>query len=145
MSSAKKINSTSVQALQNLVREGELDGLTASKIQRDPKYSNLFGNISTLTFRPRRGRFRKKYAWPVCLTVSDQPHGVWIESKGDRKKPANYHGMVKSFDTMLSPMHRHDSRVETSAMIPINMKVETRPEIHYLSFPDSTRSRSEDN
>ncbi len=38
---------------------------------------------------------------------------------------------------MLSPMRRHDHRVETSATIPIDMKVETRPKIHLLSFPNS--------
>ena len=39
---------------------------------------------------------------------------------------------------MLSPMRRHERRVETSAMIPINMKVETRPQIHHLSFPNTS-------
>ena len=79
-----------------------------------------------------------KVVWPVSLTVSDQLHAVWIEGKGERKRLANYHVMVKCFDSMLAPMRRHDSRVETSAMIPINMKVETRPEIHLLSFPNTT-------
>ncbi len=79
-----------------------------------------------------------KVVWPVSFTTSDQLHAAWIEGKGDRKKLANYHGMIKCFDSMLSPMRRHDSRVETSAMIPINMKVETRPEIHLLSFPNTS-------
>ena len=46
--------------------------------------------------------------------------------------------MVKCFDSMLSPMRPHDKRVETSAMIPINMKVENRPQIHLLSFPNTS-------
>ena len=76
-----------------------------------------------------------KVVSPTSVTVSDQLHAVWIEGKGDRKKLAHYHGMVKYFDSILSPMRRHDSRVETSATIPINMKVQTRPEIHLLAFP----------
>lgn len=46
--------------------------------------------------------------------------------------------MVKCFDTMLKPLRRHDNRVVTTARITINMRVESRPETHLLSFPDST-------
>ncbi len=41
---------------------------------------------------------------------------------------------------MLAPLRRHDSGVETSAIIPIKMKVETRPEMHPLSSPNTTAS-----
>lgn len=79
-----------------------------------------------------------KVVWPSSLTISDQLHAVWIDGKGDRKKLANYHGMVQYFDSMLSPMRRQDDRIETSSMIPINIKVETRPEIHLISFPNTS-------
>ena len=79
-----------------------------------------------------------KVVWPACMTVSNQLHVVWIDGKGYRKKLAYYHGMVKCFDVMYAPMRRHDGRVETSASIPLNMKVETRPEIHLLAFPNNT-------
>ena len=79
-----------------------------------------------------------KVVWPTSLTVSDQLHALWIEGKGDRKKLTHSHGMVKCFDSILSPVRRLDTRVETSAMVPIKMKVETRPEIHLLAFPNSS-------
>ncbi len=79
-----------------------------------------------------------KVVGPVSSNTSDQLHAEWIDGKGERKKLANYHRMLKCFDSMLSSMRRHDSRVETSAMIPMNMKVETRPEIYLLSFPNTT-------
>ena len=68
------------------------------------------------------------------MTVCTQVHTVWIDGKGDRKQLADYHGMVKCFDSILALMRRRDGRVETSSMIPINTKVETRPEIHSLAF-----------
>ena len=78
-----------------------------------------------------------KVVWLASTTVSNQPHAVWIDGKGDRKKLANYLGMVKCFDAMYALMRRHDDRVETSASIPISIKVETRPEIHLLAFPNT--------
>ncbi len=65
-----------------------------------------------------------KVVRPSSMTISDQLHTVWIDGKGDRKKSANYLVMVKCFDSILSLMRGHDSRVETSSMIPINMKLE---------------------
>ena len=59
----KKFNSTSVQALENLVREGKLDRLMHSKIERDSKWSALFGSIPTPTFRSRLGRTKKIRKW----------------------------------------------------------------------------------
>ena len=79
-----------------------------------------------------------KVVWTACTAVSNQLHAIWIDGKGDLKNLANYHGMVKCFDAMYAPMRRHDGRVDTSASIPINMKVETRPEIHLLAFPNTT-------
>ena len=92
--------------------------LTVSGID---KISDFFINIVS-------GRLLEyKVVWPTSLTVSDQLHAVWIEDKGDRKKLTHYLWMVKCFDSMLSTMRRHNTRVETSAMVPINMKVETQP------------------
>ena len=75
-----------------------------------------------------------KVVWPSSMTVSSQLHAVWIDRKGTRMKIADYHGMVKCFHTMVAPMRRQDCRVETLSMISINMKLETRPEIHLLAF-----------
>ena len=79
-----------------------------------------------------------KVLWPEAITNNTLLHRVWIEGKGKRKKIEEYHGMVKCMDGMLAPMRRHDTRVETTARIPIDMKVESRPEIHLLAFPGST-------
>ncbi len=73
----------------------------------------------------------------MSVTAGDQLHAVWIDGKGESKKLANYHGMVKCFDSMLAPMRSLGSRVETSAIIPTNMKVETQPEIRLLSLPNT--------
>ena len=82
-----------------------------------------------------------KLVWLSSMTVSTQVHTVWIDGKGDRKQLADYNCMVKSFYSILALMRRHDGRVETSSMIPINTKVEMRPEIHLLAFP-STPART---
>ncbi len=79
-----------------------------------------------------------KIVWPVSLTVSGLLHALWIDGKGGPKKWTRFYGMVKCFDSILAPMRGHDGRVEASAMILSYMKVETRPEIHLLSFPNTT-------
>ena len=59
MSTPKKLDSTAVQTLENLVREGKVDGLMPSKIQRGRCWSTLFGRIPGPTFRSRLGRIQK--------------------------------------------------------------------------------------
>ena len=103
--------------------------LTFSGIDKLSDFSvNIVGN-KTLEY---------KVLWPEPLTNNTLLHNVWIDGKGKRKKIEEYHSMVKCMDTMLAPMRRHDRRVETIARISIDMKVESRPQIHLLAFPGST-------
>ena len=75
---------------------------------------------------------------PECLTVSRILHSVWLTGKGNRKKLEEYHGMLKSFESMLAPLRRFNNRIETTARIPLQMRVESRPEVHLLAFPNTT-------
>ena len=79
-----------------------------------------------------------KVVWPEQMTVSTILHRMWLEGKGRRSKLAEYHGMVKCFEKMMGPLRRHDNRIETTARIPINMKVESRASTHLLAFPGTT-------
>ena len=79
-----------------------------------------------------------KVVWPEHLTVSTLLHRMWLEGKGRRCKLAEYHGMVKCFEKMMAPLRRHDNRIETTARIPINMKVESRLSTHMLAFPGTS-------
>lgn len=65
-------------------------------------------------------------------------HSLWLDGKGARKKLEDYHGMLKSFEPMLSPLRRFDNRIESTARIPLKIKVESRPEVHLLAFPNTT-------
>ncbi len=61
MTQPKKFNATSVQALENLVRDVKLDGLMPSKIKRDSRWSAIFGGIAAPTFRLLSWQDPKKY------------------------------------------------------------------------------------
>ena len=79
-----------------------------------------------------------RVVWPEPLTVSTTLHRMWLDGKGHHTKLTDYHGMVKCFDRMMAPLRRHDNRIETTARIPLNMKVESRVATHLLAFPNST-------
>lgn len=76
--------------------------------------------------------------WPEEMTTAEILHGVWMNGTGGRQKIAAYHPMVTCFDAMLAPLRRHDGRVHTVTKIPVKMRVESRPEVHLLKFPNST-------
>lgn len=71
------------------------------------------------------------------MTTVKQLHKVWIFGKGNRQKIANYHAMVIYFEPMHANLRRHNLRVQTAARIPIKKHVESRPDVHLLSFPNS--------
>ena len=52
------------------------------------KLSDFF--INTVTER----LLEYKYVLPASLTVSNRLHAVWIAGKGEKKKLAQYHGIV---------------------------------------------------
>ncbi len=79
-----------------------------------------------------------KVVWPQQLTVSTMLHRMWLDGKGRRSKLAEYHGIVKCFEKMMAPLRRHDNRIETTARILINMKVESRVSSHLLGFPGTS-------
>ena len=79
-----------------------------------------------------------KVVWPEQMAVSTILHRMWLERKGRRSNLAEYHGVVKFFEKMMGPRRLYGNRIETTARIPINMKVESRASTHLLAFLGTT-------
>ena len=62
----------------------------------------------------------------------------WIDGKEKRSKLAEYHALLKYFDSMTPPLQRHNYCIEITARIPLDMKVESRVSTHLLAFPNSS-------
>lgn len=103
--------------------------LTFNGIDKLSDFSvNTFGN-NTLEYKVLR---------PEPQTNNKLLCNAWIVPTSKRKKIEEYHSMLKSIDSMLAPMRRHNRLVETTARISNDMKVKLPSQIHFLASPGST-------